>query len=133
MNAGIDVTSAEAVVIRQLSLRGGNHGSNQAAAHQVVPGLLSDRGCKTGVSSLSLKRKLGVNYRSTWLVHNNIMQAMREREEAYLGGELNGGKSGLGSENKAPIVGAISLDDAGHPIHVKVAKVATFSLAAIAD
>jgi hypothetical protein len=32
-----------------------------------------------------------------------------------------------------PIVAAISLDGAGHPIHVKVAKVKAFSLAAIAD
>jgi transposase-like protein len=100
---------------------------------------------KTGISSLSLKRKLGVNYRTAWLLHNKIMQAMSEREEsyvlqgkvqlddAYLGGELNGGKAGRGSENKVPIVAAVSLDDAGHPIHVKVSKVATFSFAAIAD
>ena len=32
-----------------------------------------------------------------------------------------------------PIVAAISLDEAGHPIHVKVTKVETFSFAAIAD
>jgi transposase-like protein len=100
---------------------------------------------KTGISSLSLKRKLELNYRTAWLVHNKIIQAMSEREEsyvlqgkvqlddAYLGGELNGGKAGRGSENKVPIVAAVSLDDAGHPIHVKVSKVATFSFAAIAD
>jgi hypothetical protein len=45
----------------------------------------------------------------------------------------NGGKPDLGSENKVPIVAAVSLDEAGHPIHVKVAKVETFSFAAIAD
>jgi transposase-like protein len=100
---------------------------------------------KTGISSLSLMRMLGVNYRTAWLVHNKIMQAMSEREEAYvlrgrvqiddayLGGERNGGKAGRGSENKVPIVAAVSLDDAGHPIHIKVAKVKTFSFAAIAD
>ena len=100
---------------------------------------------KTGISSLSLKRKLGVNYRTAWLVHNMFMQAMSEREDSYvlrgkiqlddpyLGGEHNGGKAGRGSENKVPIVAAVSLDDAGHPIHMKVAKVQTFSFAAIAD
>jgi transposase-like protein len=100
---------------------------------------------KTGISSLSLMRKLGVNYRTAWLLHNKIMQAMSEREktyvlrgkvqldDAYLGGERNGGKPGRGSENKVPIVAAVSLDEAGHPIHVKVAKVETFSFAAIAD
>jgi hypothetical protein len=88
---------------------------------------------------------LGVNYRTAWLLHNKIMQAMSEREksyvlrgkvqldDAYLGGERNGGKPGRGSENKVPIVAAVSLDEAGHPIHMKVAKVETFSFAAIAD
>jgi hypothetical protein len=32
-----------------------------------------------------------------------------------------------------PIVAAVCLDEAGHPIHMKVAKVETFSFAAIAD
>ena len=41
--------------------------------------------------------------------------------------------AGRGSENKVPIVATVSLDDAGHPIHVTVAKVTTFSFAAIAD
>ncbi len=54
-------------------------------------------------------------------------------DDAYLGGELNGGKAGRGTENKVPIVAAVSIDEAGHPIHVKVAKVQTFSFAAIAD
>jgi hypothetical protein len=39
---------------------------------------------------------------------------------------------GRGSENKVPIVVAVALDEAGHPIHMKVAKVETFSFAAIA-
>jgi hypothetical protein len=100
---------------------------------------------KTGISSLSHTRKLGVNYPTAWLLHNKIMQAMIEREKSYvlrgkvqlddtyLGGEHNGGKPGRGSENKVPIVAAFSLVEAGHPIHVKVAKVETFSFAAIAD
>ena len=100
---------------------------------------------KTGISSLALMRQLGVNYRTAWLIHNKIMQAMCEREEAYLlrgkvqiddaylGGERNGGKAGRGSENKVPIVAAVSIDDAGHPVHVKLATVRTFSFAAIAD
>ena len=90
-------------------------------------------------------RQLGVNDRTAWLIQNKIMQAMCEREEAdllrgkvqiddaYLGGERNGGKAGRGSENKVPIVAAVSIDDAGHPIHLKLATVRTFSFAAIAD
>jgi hypothetical protein len=67
---------------------------------------------KTGISSLSLKRKPGVNYRTVWLLHNKIIQAMSEREESDV------------------LQGKVQLDDAGHPIHVEVSKVATFSFAA---
>ena len=100
---------------------------------------------KTGISSLALMRHLGVNYRTAWLVHNKIMQAMSEREEtyllrgkvqiddAYLGGERCGGRPGRGSENKVPIVAAVSVNEAGCPVHVKLSTVPTFSFAAIAD
>jgi len=55
-----------------------------------------------------LLRKLGVNYRTAWLLHNKIIQAMSEREKSYalrgkvqlddadLGGERNRGKPGRG-------------------------------------
>lgn len=84
-------------------------------------------------------RHLGVNYRTAWLVYNKIMQAISEREEAYvlrgkvqvddayLGGESIGGKAGRGSENKVPIVAAVSLDDAGHPRYVKLAAIADWA------
>ena len=39
---------------------------------------------KTGISSLALMRQLGVHYRTAWLIHNKIMEAMCEREEACL-------------------------------------------------
>ncbi|MCT0232667.1 transposase, partial [Synechococcus sp. CS-1327] len=39
---------------------------------------------RTGISSLALRRHLGVNYRTAWLVHNKIMQAMKERDGTYL-------------------------------------------------
>jgi len=100
---------------------------------------------KTGISSLALRRHLGVNYRTAWLVQNKIMKAMKERDgadvlrgkvqvdDAYLGGENCGGKPGRGSENKVPIVAAVSYDDAGHPRYVKLATVTTLSFAAIAE
>jgi transposase-like protein len=100
---------------------------------------------KTGISSLALMLHLGVNYRTAWLVHSKNMQAMSEREEgyvlrgkvqvddAYLGVEQCGGKAGRGSENRVPLVAAVTLDDAGLPKHVKLATVATFSFSAIAD
>ncbi len=98
---------------------------------------------KTGISSLELSRHLGVKYDTAWLLHNKILRAMADREEAYLlrgkiqiddaylGGERPGGKAGRGSENKIPIVAAVSLNEAGHPIHVRITAVSGFSSEAI--
>ena len=78
---------------------------------------------KTNMAALELKRHLGVRYRTAWRLKHKIMQAMVEREEtrqlagfvqvddAYLGGERNGGKPGRGSENKQPFVIAVSTDE----------------------
>ena len=41
-------------------------------------------------------------------------------DDAYLGGEQERGKPGRGSENKIPFVAAVSLNDAGNPLYVKV-------------
>lgn len=77
---------------------------------------------KTNLAALELMRHLGVNYKTAWRVKHKIMQAMAEREEsrklngfvqfddAYLGGERNGGKSGRGSENKQAFVIAVQTD-----------------------
>lgn len=63
---------------------------------------------KTNVAALELKRHLGVNYKTAWRLKHKVMQAMSEREaprklagfvqidDAYLGGERNGGKRGRG-------------------------------------
>jgi hypothetical protein len=78
---------------------------------------------KTNMAALELKRHLGVRYRTAWRLKHKVMQAMMEREEtrqlagfvqvddAYLGGERNGGKAGRGSENKQPFVIAVSTDE----------------------
>ena len=99
---------------------------------------------KTGISSLELSRHLGVNYDTAWLLHNKILRAMSDRDDAYvlrgkiqiddayLGGERPGGKAGRGSENKIPIVAAVSVNKAGRPVHAKITPVAGFSSEAIA-
>lgn len=83
---------------------------------------------KTNLAALELMRHLGVCYRTAWRLKHKLMQAMRTREatrklgglviqidDAYLGGERNGGKPGRGSENKRPFVAAVSVDAVGHP------------------
>ena len=83
---------------------------------------------KNNVSALELRRQLGVNYRSAWLLKHKIMEAMRlaegkrklagrvEIDDAYLGGERSGGKPGRGSENKVPFVAAVQTTESGKPI-----------------
>lgn len=97
---------------------------------------------KTGISALALGRELGVSYPTAWLLHHKLMQAMAERDagyllagdvqvdDAYLGGELAGGKPGRGSQNKQPFVAAVSLVT-GRPRYVKFTPVATFGMDAI--
>ena len=99
---------------------------------------------KTGLSSLALKRQLGVSYPTAWLIHHKLMQVMAEREEryvlegkvqvddAYLGGERSGGKVGRGSENKVPFVAAVSLSEDDRPLRVRLTPVPGFTLKAIA-
>jgi hypothetical protein len=74
---------------------------------------------KNGVSSLELKRHLGVCYKTALLLKHKLMEVMRLREEprrltgrveiddAYLGGERPGGKPGRGSENKVSFLAAV--------------------------
>lgn len=84
---------------------------------------------KNNVSALELERQLGVSYRSAWLLKHKIMQAMClaedgrelggriEIDDAYLGGEFSGGKTGRGSENKVPFVAAVQTTADGRPLY----------------
>ena len=84
---------------------------------------------KNNVSALELKRQLGVSYRSAWLVKHKILEAMRlaeqdrcldgrvEIDDAYLGGEFNGGSTGRGTDNKVPFVAAVQTTAAGHAVY----------------
>ncbi len=100
---------------------------------------------KTGISSLDLHRKLGVNHKTAWLMHHKIMHAMDteerdnpisgriEMDDAYLGGTLKGGSRGRGSENKQPFVAAVSTDEKHHPLKLKLYPIKSFSRSNIDD
>ncbi|MBS0213869.1 MAG: IS1595 family transposase [Proteobacteria bacterium] len=103
-------------------------------------------GSKTNMSALELKRHLGVCYDTAWKLKHKIMQVMTEREEprmlsgfvqiddAYLGGEINGGKPGRGSENKQPFVTAVSTDETlERPTFAVIEPVRRFDNASISD
>jgi ribosomal protein L37AE/L43A len=82
---------------------------------------------KNNVAALELMRHLGVCYKTAWLVKHKLMEVMRVREDdrqldgrveiddAYLGGERSGGKTGRGSENKVPFVVAVQTTPEGQP------------------
>jgi len=82
---------------------------------------------KNNVSTLELKRHLGVRYKAAWLMKHKLLQVMAEREDrrvldgrveiddAYLGGEKPG-KHGRGSENKVSFIAAVQTTDEGQPV-----------------
>lgn len=100
---------------------------------------------KTNLSALELMRHLGVSYPAAWRMKHKLMQAMDEREagrklggvvqldDAYLGGERNGGKAGRGSENKRPFVIAVETTQDGRPRHAVIDPVPGFTRAALSD
>jgi transposase-like protein len=86
---------------------------------------------KNDLSALSLKRHLGVCYRTAWRLKHKLLEAMAEREsgrlltgvvvadDAVVGGKRRGGKRGRGADGKAAFIAAVELDDDGHPQHVR--------------
>ena len=56
-----------------------------------------------------------------------VLRGRVQLDDTYLAGERPGGKAGRGSENKVPIVPAVSLNVAGKPIHTKNLPVRGFT------
>lgn len=101
---------------------------------------------KTTMAALELMRHLGVNYKTAWRMKHKIMQVMAEREsmrklagfvridDAYLGGERNGGKAGRGSENKQAFLIAVQTDATfTAPRFAVIEPVRSFANASIKD
>jgi len=87
---------------------------------------------KRGNSALSLKKALGVSYKTAWTMAHKIRKAMADRDaqyklaglvkidDAYIGGPSEGGdKAGRGTE-KTPVIVAISSEESGQPGFVKM-------------
>jgi hypothetical protein len=99
---------------------------------------------KNNVSALELKRHLGVCYKTAWLLKHKLMEVMRLREDsrqltgrveiddAYLGGVLQGGTPGRGSENKVPFIAAVQTTEAGQPVFACFAQ-APFTKKALSE
>ena len=101
---------------------------------------------KTNMAALEMMRHLDVCYRTAWRLKHKVMQATTNREEtrrlsgfvqiddAYLGGERNGGKPGRGSKNKQAFVIAVETNEQlGRPKFAVIEPVPSFTNAAIID
>jgi hypothetical protein len=101
---------------------------------------------KTGLSTLVLKRQLGVSYPTACLIQHGLTRVtvLADREDryqfegkvqvvdAYLGGEPTGGKVGRGPENKVAFVAAMSLTEEHQPLRVRLTPVPGLTLKAVA-
>lgn len=97
---------------------------------------------KNAISSLELKRHLGVCYKTAWNLQRKLRQGMMagegnrklggrvELDDAYLGGEITGAKVGRGSPNKVPFVAAVETRG-GRPIALRFDPVPDFTLASL--
>jgi len=92
---------------------------------------------KNGISALELSRLLGISYNATWRVKQKLMQAMKERDDeeplseyvqiddAYWGG-VRRGVRGRGAKGKRPFVAAVSINEEGHPMRMRLSAVNGF-------
>src|ERR671927_1067217 len=94
---------------------------------------------KGGISSIELGRRLGVRQQTAWLMKHKLMRAMATREaakpklegrvevdDAYLGGERQGGKRGRGAAGKTPIVAAVETTPERKPRRLRLSVVKGF-------
>ena len=93
------------------------------------------------------KFKIGMSYltwgavvtqTTAWKIKTKLAEVMRiageserldgriEMDDAYLGGQRSGGKTGRGSPGKKPIVVAVQTSDDGRPRRIKLRRIARF-------
>ena len=93
---------------------------------------------KQGISSIELGRRLSTTQTTAWKIKTKLTEVMRlsndaeplegrvEMDDAYLGGQRSGGKTGRGSPGKQPIVVAVQTIDGGKPARMKIRRIARF-------
>lgn len=97
---------------------------------------------QNNVSALERNRQIGVCCRSAWLLKHKVLEVIRvaevgrqltgrvEIDDAYLGRQNAGGKTGRGSENKVPFGAAIQTTEDGKP-HLVCLSQRSFSKASL--
>lgn len=94
---------------------------------------------KDGISSLNLSRSIGVSANTALRLKHKLQQVMKavddssvlaeivQVDDAYWGGKKHDGWRGRGATGKTPFIAAISTNPQGHPIHMRLSKVSSFS------
>jgi len=94
---------------------------------------------KKGISSLNLARSLGISANAALRLKHKLQQVMKDEDEAhplsgniqlddaYWGGKKHDGIRGRGASGKTPFIAAVSTNDDGHPIHMRLNRLASFS------
>ncbi|WP_136799972.1 IS1595 family transposase [Desulfosediminicola ganghwensis] len=88
---------------------------------------------KEGVSSLKLRRFLGISQTAAMRIKHKIQMVMKFSDDSKrLGGFVQvddvywGGKRGRGAEGKTPFIAAIQRNKKGHPMYIRFSRIAGF-------
>jgi transposase-like protein len=94
---------------------------------------------KEGMSALSLRRFLGISVNAAFKMKHKLQHVMKnaddqlvlegfiELDNVYWGGKKSGGKRGRGAPGKTPFLAAVSRNEQGHPIHMRMSKINAFN------
>lgn len=94
---------------------------------------------KEGMSALSLRRFLGISVNAAFKLKHKLQHVMKnaddqlvlegfvELDDVYWGGKKSGGKRGRGAPGKTPFLAAVSRNEEGHPIHMRMSKINAFN------
>lgn len=100
---------------------------------------------KEGIAALSLRRFLGISDNAALRLKHKLQSIMKSADDGmklggliqiddvYWGGKSRGGKRGRGTSGKSPFVAALSRNEKGYSIHLRLSKVKAFSSEAIKD
>jgi transposase-like protein len=97
---------------------------------------------KEGMSALNLRRLLGISVNAAMRMKHKLQHVMKsaddsralggiiELDDVYWGGKRKGGKrgrGGRGAAGKTPFLAAVSRNEKGHPIYMRMSKVRSFT------
>ncbi len=96
---------------------------------------------KRGHVRSDMRRFLGISVNAALKMKHKIQHVMKladdrlllegfvELDDVYWGGKRRGGKRGRGAPGNTPFLAAISRNEEGHPVHMRMSKITSFTSA----